>query len=1145
MAITTRQTSLLVAEDWTKLYQTFRNADFQSYDYETLRASMISYLQLYYPEDFNDFIESSEFIALIDMIAFLGQSLAFRADLNARENFIDTAQRRDSILKLARLISYNPKRNINSKGFLKFESVSTTETLYDSDGLDLSGLVINWADAGNGNWLEQFTLILNSAMVNNQSVGKPSNSQIINGIVNEEYQINLIPNIIAKFAFTATVAGTQMTFETVSPTSSGETYVYEAAPFISAPFNILYKNDNLGNGSVNTGFFLYFVQGSLQSADFNFAESIPNRVYSINTNNINNSDIWLYSIDSNGNLDVLWEQVPAVANTNVIYNQSQNKNIYQINTRAGDQIDLVFGDGSFANIPQGRFRLYYRTSNGLQYKITPDEMQGVVIPINYVSSSGRVETLNITASLQYTVANATARESLDDIKQKAPQQYYTQNRMITGEDYNILPYTLFNDVLKIKAVNRSSSGISRYLDVVDVTGKYSSTNIFAQDGMLYKDNFTDTFSFDYNTTNDIYRVIYDQVQPIAEAPETKQFFYSDYPLIALSDIFWHTSTVIANGSTGFFVDSSGKILQIGSTVTGSNQYIVQGSIVRFSAGAGNYFDANNYVRVGTPSKPGDKFYIYAAIELVVGDGTNGGQGDLSSGQGPVTINAVIPSTGLNLTEQIIIGDQVFAVFNNNFSNSLVAQMVSYIQAFANFGLRYDAQSGIWQTITPQDLNTVDVFSLTNAGDTSGQARDSSWIIAFQTVGQTYTVSYRGLNYVFQSVGETNFYYDGTTKIFDASTGATIQDQIKVLKVNSNPDNSNPLALDYIWFIYKSVTNVDGYVDINKILLTFSDSDNDGIPDNPELFDLIVAPAVNTDSKYVYFVQTVGYDNFAIQTPVDNTTVVSIYNSLREIQVAATLYQNGQLFYIPAENKFYKLSVNGAVYTLIEQTGSTNTNLYTAKIGRQSLYFQYRHNSPNNRRIDPSPNNIIDLYIMTQQYATDYIVWAQDITGTITEPTAPTSEELQTNYSTLDNYKAISDTIIYNPAAFKPLFGAKADPTLRASFKVVKNPNVVVSDNDIKTSVIAAINQYFDIANWDFGETFYFSELAAYLHVQLVPKISSIIIVPANETEVFGSLMQVNANINEIITSCATVNDVKIISAITAAQINTTGIVTTV
>ena len=152
---------------------------------------------------------------LFRSVAFLGQSLAFRSDLNARENYLDTAQRRDSILKLARLVSYNPKRNINSKGYLKFDSISTTETLYDSNGLDLSGLVINWADAGNSNWLEQFTLILNAAMVNNQSVGKPSNSQIINGITNDEYQINLVPNILAKFPFASTVAGTQMTFEAV------------------------------------------------------------------------------------------------------------------------------------------------------------------------------------------------------------------------------------------------------------------------------------------------------------------------------------------------------------------------------------------------------------------------------------------------------------------------------------------------------------------------------------------------------------------------------------------------------------------------------------------------------------------------------------------------------------------------------------------------------------------------------------------------------------------------------------------------------------------------------------------------------------------------------------------------------------------
>jgi hypothetical protein len=1134
MAITTRQSSLLVAEDWTKVYQTFRNADFQSYDYETIRASMISYLQLYYPEDFNDYIESSEFIALIDMIAFLGQSLAFRGDLNARENFIDTAQRRDSVLKLARLISYNPKRNINSRGYLKFDSVSTTETVFDSNGINLSGLVVNWADSANSNWLEQFTIILNAALESNQMIGKPAGSQTIAGVNVEEYNINYVPGRLSVYPFKATVAGTSMDFEFVSPTSTGESYVYETAPFVSAPFNFLYKNDGLGNGSNNTGYFLYFVQGIIQSRDFNFAESIPNRIFNINVNNINNSDVWLYSVNSDGTLGQLWTQVPAVANTNVIYNNSSNRNIYQVNTQAADQIDLVFGDGAFSNIPQGNFRVYYRASNGLQYKITPDEMQGVVMSINYVSQSGRVEVLNISTSLQYTIANSSTRESLDDIRQKAPQQFYTQNRMITGEDYNILPYTLFSNILKVKAVNRTSSGVSRYLDVIDATGKYSSTNIFSQDGMLYRDSLTDTFSFDFFTTNDIYRTIYDRVAPIAQSTETQQLFYADYPLITLTDVYWHTSTTIANGCTGFFVDVAGNILQIGDIVANSNKYIRQGAIVRFSAGAGNYFDSQNYVRTGTPSKSGDKYYVYAAIELVVGDGTNGGQGNLASGAGPVTLNQIIPAVGLDGNEQTIIGDKVFAVFNVDFPNALVQSMVGYIQAYANFGLRYDTDTGTWKIILPTDLDLADDFSLTWAGDTSGQAKDASWIIAFQTVGKTYTVLYHGLNYVFESVLETNFYYDGATKIFDAKTGLTVHDQIKVLKVNSNPDDSNPLALDYIWYINKSITEVDGYVNIDKIYITFSDSDNDGIPDNPELFDLIVNPTVNTAEKYVYFQDTVGYDNFVIQTPVDNATVVSSYSTLRAIEQAKTLYQTGQLFYIPNLDIFYQLTVSGAVFAINTVTG------YTAKLGRQDLYFQYRHNSPNNRRIDPSPNNIIDLYVLTQQYSIDYLAWIQDTSGQVSQPMEPTSEELQLDYSTLDNYKAISDTIIYNPAKFKPLFGSKAIPTLQATFKIVKNPNVVVSDNEIKTSVIAAINTYFDVGNWDFGETFYFSELASYLHVQLSPNVSSIIIVPANQADAFGSLLQVNANINEIITSAATVDNVQIITAITAAQLNQTG-----
>ena len=147
--------------------------------------------------------------------------------------------------------------------------------------------------------------------------------------------------------------------------------------------------------------------------------------------------------------------------------------------------------------------------------------------------------------------------------------------------------------------------------------------------------------------------------------------------------------------------------------------------------------------------------------------------------------------------------------------------------------------------------------------------------------------------------------------------------------------------------------------------------------------------------------------------------------------------------------------------------------------------------------------------------------------------------MRTEFGSLENLKAMSDTIIYNTVKFKPIFGDKAISELRATFKIVKNPNITISDNDIKSQVITAINSYFDIANWDFGETFYFSELSAYLHNKLTPNVSSIIIVPSTGTAQFGNLYQINAEANEIIVSAATVDNVEIITAITAAQLNQT------
>lgn len=216
MSATDRQNRLLVAEDWKRVYQSFRNADFQSYDFENLRRVMINYIRENYPEDFNDYIESSEYLALIDLIAFLGQSIAFRVDLNSRDNFLELAERRESVLRLARLLGYNSKRNNAASGLLKFTSVQTSQNVIDSNGRNLSGQTVSWNDPANANWYDQFIKIINAALPASRQFGNPDDKGTIYGVATEQYRFQSSNVDVPIYTFDKTVDGRNLPFEIVS-----------------------------------------------------------------------------------------------------------------------------------------------------------------------------------------------------------------------------------------------------------------------------------------------------------------------------------------------------------------------------------------------------------------------------------------------------------------------------------------------------------------------------------------------------------------------------------------------------------------------------------------------------------------------------------------------------------------------------------------------------------------------------------------------------------------------------------------------------------------------------------------------------------------------------------------------------------------
>ena len=1134
MATTTRQTAIFGVEDWKQIYQTYREADFQSYDFETLRKSFIDYSRLYYPETFNDYIESSEFIALLDVMAFMGQALAFRTDLNTRENYMDTAERRDSVVRLANLVSYTAKRNTAAEGYLKVFNVTTTENVVDYNGVNLSNVTVNWADPTNPDWQEQFTAIINASLVDSQKVGRPGNRQTILGVDTAEYGINLVPGFLPVVPYTAVVDGVNMPFEAMTSTSVGQNYVYEPSPQPNTTFNVLFRNDQLGFQSANTGYFFLFKQGILQNQDFNLSERIANRTVDINIEGVNNEDRWLFQLDNLGNISQEWRYVEN------IYQAAAERStslipLYSVTSRANDQITMVFGDGVFSQIPVGIFRAYVRASNGLQYIINPEEMQNVVIPISYIDRNGNLQTITFTCGITRPVSNSQAREPIAEIKQRAPARYYTQNRMVNGEDYNLFPYTAYNSIIKSKALNRASIGTSRYLDLVDNTGKYSSTNTFSSDGALWENNILPTILFSWTNRNEVADLIANQVQPALIAATMKQFYYANFPRetvntgsTALST--WHQSTTLANETTGYFVNASGTPIAVGDSSSTVFQYAITGSLIRFVPPTGYYFDRNNRLVQGTPMRADERMEIWASPQVIVGDGYNGGIGNLPSGAGPVTINNFVP-TGA-------IVDVIIPEYATSLSNSVKQAMVEQILLYRNFGLGYDSTGSVtgtpytWYLITSTNLATDAAWSQQYAGNTSGANLDASWVAQFVVQNQNYTITLRGLAYYFGSVLQTRFFFYEDQLVYDSRTGTIIKDFINVLAVNTQPNSTEPLPGDIYTTIIGQPVESDGYVDDFQVLVSYRDSDNDGVPDNPDFFEEIVGPAT-TAGPYVFLQQTVDFDNLQRYLLAEPGVVNYDYGTLDEIELVKTEWSPGQVFYAYDQNAFYQLSISTTgVRTLVAVSS------WIARTGRQALYFQYRHNSPLTNRIDPGSTNIIDLYVVTQAYYTAYQNWLRDTTGTVTEPDRPTIDELSTEYQKLQDYKMLSDNVIVNSVVFKPLFGAKAAQELRATIKVIRAQNSVASTSEIKSSVLAEMNNYFSIDKWNFGDTFYFSELAAYLHRQLGTIISSVVLVPLDQQKYFGDLYEIRSQPNEIFANGATIANIDVIDALTSTNLRT-------
>jgi len=1159
MAQGARQSSLFAAEDFSVVYESFAQADFQAYDFDTIKNAMVEYIDTNYPENFNDWISSSEFTSLLELMAFLGHNLAFRNDLNSRENYLSTAERRDSALRIAEFLGYTPTRNVVSRGYLKIDSIKTTEIIYDVDGNSLANVDLQFEDVTDPAAYQNFLTVMNSIFQNSNQFGAPHSKFTRNGTTNEVYRTKSV-NTPVNYAFNGNIAGARSTFG-IHSVYYNETLnrLQEKTPDPYGALDILYRNDNGGFSSPNTGFFFGFKQGTLTFKDYDITEGLPNLVLDVDDNNIANGNVWVQTIDETGQVLNNWAQVDRIFGLNSIYNNASNnfRNIFTVSSRENDQISIVFGDGNFGNIPRGIIRVWYRTGLNLSYVLNPETFGRVTYSFNYIGLDGNTYNASFTASLKSTVSNASARESLQSIKDNAGRFFSTQDRLVTAEDYSIFPLTVSENIRKIKSINRVHSGHSRFRDFNDPTGSYSDAINFLDDGYLYREDVSTRNIISLPTTLNSEQTYSRYIKPLLDNPEVKNFYYDRHhygpnynynPQLeytdttsgivyynsdgtALNTFRWNQITKGSNASSGYITDDTAVVQRVGASSTSPMDKIGVNSMIEFitppykigyvekvtilNGGSGytteptvtitgsgtNATGTANIDGTGTVisvsiTDGGVNYDSNTSITFSGGGGTgaaaspviksadtqwvrvtgiyNDGLGIDNSvgtptgidllGRGSIALSGVIPS-GARIK-------RIIPSWAKDLTSTVKTNVLAKLANNNSFGLRYDALNQQWKIVDSSDLvtssqlnNNPSSWSRLYEGDVTGTGLDNSWIIRVNYTSTAWEIITRKTRYIFGSDSQVKFNNLNFQETFSSETLKPSMDNIKILSMNTKTSTNNvALGTDYTLNAFGYFTYPDGYTDPHKIRLTLASPSNDGFPLTPSAFNDIV--------------------------------------DLDSIKLGTT-------------------TVDGFTYTVRSDSGTTSVP------GRSGLNSKYTRIADTNQVIDPATTNIIDTYVLLTSYETAFRNWAQYDGRSFTKPAAPTISELNDLFSSLETKKAISDQVIYRPVKYKLLFGNIANSELQARFTVTKTTNSSFSDTEIKQEVIRLIEQYFSIDNWDFGETFYFTELAAYVHNNMVGQVAQISISPVDDQASSDALYEIISDSDELFLPVLTTSDITV------------------
>jgi hypothetical protein len=466
----------------------FVSINYTSRDFNSIRADLVNYANRYYPELIKDFTQASFASLMVDTTAYVGDLISFYLDYQFNESFLASANDYESVLKLAKQLGYKHKGAQSAFGKVAIYAI------IPSNGYGL-GPNNNYLPIIRRNSIIGSNTGLSFILTEDVDFNAPNLETVVARIDQStgnptSFAVRAYGNVVSgRFERTNINVGP---FEKFKRLSISDPNISEIVSVFDSNGNQYFEVDYLSQDVVYKSIINTDPVTREQAPSVMVPVSVPRRFVVEHTRTT--TDL----IFGHGS-DDMFVQSSFAEPANVLVDRFARN---YITDDIFDPSNLIANE-SFGIAPANTtLRVVYRTNNYNETSVGTGQITKFSSPIvdfvnpRIVSTDIRVGIINSLETYnEEPITSANSIPNIKEIKLMALDNFASQGRAVTAQDYESLIYRMpnkFGSIARVRAVRDPDSlkrNINLYVLGKDVFGKLNIANTATKNNKNWINNY--------------------------------------------------------------------------------------------------------------------------------------------------------------------------------------------------------------------------------------------------------------------------------------------------------------------------------------------------------------------------------------------------------------------------------------------------------------------------------------------------------------------------------------------------------------------------------------------------------------------------------------------------------------------------------